>query len=88
MGQVKRLETSDARQFQRRLDAPREPELRLVLEDVERERHWRGNFHGVVAAREGLRAVHLLVALVRRMNLAQIQQHEPLNIPSVQWSDN
>ena len=76
-----RLEAAAARQFERRLDVADQPELLLVLEDVERQRDRLGHSE-VVVAPELFGGVDLLEPLLGRPDLVQIQrQHEPLNIP-------
>jgi hypothetical protein len=70
-----------ARQFEPCLRRADNPELVIVLEDVESERDRRYD-REIVSRAELIGRVHLLEPLVRRPDRREVQQeHEPPNIP-------
>jgi len=80
-GQCKRLQTAAARQLERRLDVADQPELLLVLENVERQRN-RFDDAELLLLPQLPGGVDLLEPLLRCADLVEIQrENEPLNIP-------
>ena len=75
------LETSAARQFERRLHVPDQPKLVLVLVDVERQRD--GRHHLKVGGPRRAWLIDLLEVLLSRSDLAEIQRSMNSNIPFV-----
>ena len=77
----KRFEASAARQLEDCLHAPRQPKALAGLVDIEMQPNRFRNRIRVVRLPEELGRVDFVHGNVRRPDVAQIQEHEPFNIP-------